>query len=74
MPQLQNTTPLAAAPFKKFLRVVMTASVDRTKRRFPMAGRFNFAGLFLISSPPTLPSRKREGNHSCKDCGGRPKM
>jgi hypothetical protein len=35
MPQLQKAMPPAAAPFKKFLRVV----IDRLPRLFPQAGR-----------------------------------
>jgi hypothetical protein len=35
MPQLQKAMPPAAAPFKKFLRVV----IDRLPRLFPRTGR-----------------------------------
>jgi hypothetical protein len=35
MPQLQNAMPPAAAPLKKFLRVV----IGRLPRLFPLAGR-----------------------------------
>jgi hypothetical protein len=61
MPQLQKAMPVAAAPVRKFLRVVIYILPE--KPRFPF-GRSIAAGLFLISSPGTLPSRSREGNDS----------
>jgi hypothetical protein len=36
MPQLQNAIPVAAAPFKKFLRVVITCSPGGRKPAFPL--------------------------------------
>jgi hypothetical protein len=60
MPQLQKAIPLAAAPLRKFLRVVMFLSLE--SRVFPF-GR-SIAGLFLIVYPGTLPIHKQKSNHS----------
>src|SRR5260370_17999828 len=59
MPQLQKAIPVAAAPFKKFLRVVIQCSPRWFKPAFPMTGRLN-RRPFLISSSNRLPSRKRK--------------
>jgi hypothetical protein len=58
MPQLQKAIP-AAAPFKKFLRVVIHSLRQKYKLAFSHQRPIDLAGLFLISSPRTLPSRKR---------------
>jgi hypothetical protein len=74
MQQPQKAIP-AAAPFKKFLLlVVIEIPLGDPTPAFPFeAGRFCIAGLFLLSSPGTLPSRKREGNHSGRDRGRQPR-
>jgi tripartite-type tricarboxylate transporter receptor subunit TctC len=41
MPQLQKAIPVAAAPLKKFLRVVIHCSPRLFKPAFPVTGRFN---------------------------------
>jgi hypothetical protein len=63
MPQLQKAIPVAVAPFKKFLRVVI-GSLARWYKQRSLRPFDYVAGLFLFSSSDTLPSRKPEGNHS----------
>jgi hypothetical protein len=60
MPQLQKAMPDAAAPLRKFLRVVMFLSPE--SRVSHLAGRL--PACFLISYGDTLPSRRRKGNDS----------
>src|SRR3982750_3008694 len=60
-PQLQNAIPLAAAPFKKFRRVV----IGRLPQLFPQAGRLTRRSFFILSAT-TLPIWTRKGNHSGK--------
>jgi hypothetical protein len=63
MPQLQKAIPVAVAPFKKFLRVVIGSLARWYKQRSLWPVDY-VAGLFLFSSSDTLPSRNPEGNHS----------
>jgi hypothetical protein len=62
MPQLQNAIPVAAAPFKKFLRLVIFVP-PLIAKGVSLGPIVRIAGLFLISSLRTLPSLRREGNH-----------
>src|ERR1035437_8239130 len=61
MPQLQKAIPVAVAPFKEFLRVVI-GSLTRWYKQRSLWPVDYVAGLFLFSSSDTLPSPQPEAS------------
>jgi hypothetical protein len=68
MPQLQKAIPVAVAPFKKFLRVVIPLCLPGSPESAFSFGRSIARRPFFTSLLNSLPSRTCKSNHSCKDC------